>query len=43
MRFITLLACLFMFGCATIDPNDVIIDRECTLKNSIPNIHDEII
>ncbi len=42
MRYFIILSCLFMFGCATIDPNEAIIDQECTLKNSIPNIHDEI-
>jgi hypothetical protein len=31
-------------GCATFnDPNDQIIHEECALKNSIPDIHDEVI
>ncbi len=45
--------CVFLSGCTSmnqltyeemiIDSNDPTIDAECALKNSVPDIHDQIL
>ena len=45
LKLIIICAIIFLTGCASMNQitrEEQIIDAECALKNSVPDIHDEI-
>lgn len=43
--FKLIIICLFLSGCTSMNQltyEEMVIDAECAVKNSVPDIHDEI-